>query len=434
MKPPQRYGALAMPIGGKIFQMTAIQQLRHHHRVTHTLMMRTEAQGRLPSDADIYELTNAASMGKPIGKAYIAALQAQYTELFPVNITVTDRANTEVVYASAGDRHTGTTVLREFASKVQKMRLLQYDLSVEGVGMAERNLPSAIGASMSGVRDPLGGAAVVPQRSSPLVAPCFLSMEQYEILHHVLTHAITDNEQALTMVHADELAMRNFRLISTCPTGAGAVHMRNGRTFASALRTHIKDDLGPQQVAEMRLIFDKNVAVIVVDEVSMFSGENLSLLDRRLRQLYSPSKVFGGMSVLLVGDFLQLRVIGGVDLYKVMYVARNAVEVQERACDAQLPPHQYVSHRCWRHFNFTCISLLGNWQLLTGDSLYDSHGDSLYIDCLVGTSLRCATSASSVRVPPVLAPSTCAMAAHLRLRCGHTSKMTLDHSRWLRCV
>ena len=59
----------------------------------------------------------------------------------------------------------------------------------------------------------------------------------------------------------------------------------------------------------------------------MFSGENLSLLDRRLRQLYSPSKVFGGMSVLLVGDFLQLRVIGGVDLYKVMYVARNAVEV-----------------------------------------------------------------------------------------------------------
>ena len=282
-----------------------------------------EAQGRLPSDADIYELTNAASMGKPIGKAYIAALQAQYTELFPVNITVTDRANTEVVYASAGDRHTGTTVLREFASKVQKMRLLQYDLSVEGVGMAESNLPSAIGASMSGVRDPLGGAAVVPQRSSPLVAPCFLSMEQYEILHHVLTHAITDNEQALTMVHApggcgkshvvmkiaDELAMRNFRLISTCPTGAGAVHMRNGRTFASALRTHIKDDLGPQQVAEMRLIFDKNVAVIVVDEVSMFSGENLSLLDRRLRQLYSPSKVFGGMSVLLVGDFLQLRVI-----------------------------------------------------------------------------------------------------------------------------
>ena len=36
-----------------------------------------EAQGRLPSDANIYEQTNAAFMGKPIGKAYIAALQAQ---------------------------------------------------------------------------------------------------------------------------------------------------------------------------------------------------------------------------------------------------------------------------------------------------------------------------------------------------------------------
>ena len=138
---------------------------------------------------------------------------------------------------------------------------------------------------------------------------------------------LVDAESHVVVKIADELAMRNFRLISTCPTGAGAVHMRNGHTFASALRIHIKDDIGPQQVAEMRVLFDKNVAVIIVDEVSMFSGKNLSLLDRRLRQLYSPSKVFGGMSVLLAGDFLQLRVIGGVDLYKVMYVTRNAVEV-----------------------------------------------------------------------------------------------------------
>ena len=68
--------------------------------------------------------------------------------------------------------------------------------------------------------------------------------------------------------------------------------------------------------------------VVVVDEVSMFSAQNLSQLDQRLRQLYDPSRVFGGISILLVGDFLQLRVIGGVDLYKVMYVARHAVEVR----------------------------------------------------------------------------------------------------------
>ena len=129
---------------------------------------------------------------------------------------------------------------------------------------------------------------------------------------------------------ADELATRKLCLVSTCPTGAGAVHMRKGRTFASALRTHIKDDLGPQQVAEMRTLFNMDVAVVVVDEVSMLSAENLTLLDRRLRQLYDPSKVFGGVSVLLVGDFLQLRVIGGADLYKIMYVARNAVEVSDQ--------------------------------------------------------------------------------------------------------
>ena len=52
--------------------------------------------------------------------------------------------------------------------------------------------------------------------------------------------------------------------------------------------------------------------------------------------------------------------------------------------------HEAVDNHLRHHFNFTCISLLGNWQLLTGDSLYDSHGDSLYIDCLVGTDCWCA--------------------------------------------
>ena len=133
-----------------------------------------EAQGRLPSDADIFELTNMAAMGKPIGKAHMAALQAQYAELFPVGVP--DRGNTEVVYASAHDHHAGATGLREFASKMQKMTL-QHQLTVDDVNRDDATLPSASDESMEGVHDPLGGAAAAQHRSSPLVAPCFLSME-----------------------------------------------------------------------------------------------------------------------------------------------------------------------------------------------------------------------------------------------------------------
>ena len=300
-----------------------------------------EAQGRLPSDSDVYLLANAAALGNPVSKAYIDVLQTQFANLFsvddgaPTSVESCAKASA-VVYAathhhSEHDCHSPVVPsLRQLATNLQKMTPQQHDDEED-----RHDRPDL--SCVTGVHDPLAG----PRHChTALVAPCFLSQEQYEILHHILSE-VTQSQQALTMVHApggcgksyvvvkttDELTTRSFRLVNTCPTGAGAVHMRNGRTFASAFKTHMRGDLSPQLVAEMRLLFTKDVVVVVVDEVSMFSAQNLSLLDQRLRQLYDPSRVFGGISILLVGDFLQLRVIGGVDLYKVMYVARDAVEV-----------------------------------------------------------------------------------------------------------
>ncbi len=59
--------------------------------------------------------------------------------------------------------------------------------------------------------------------------------------------------------------------------------------------------------------------IVVVDEVSMLSTQFLVLLDSRLRAIYTPDVPFGGISILLIGDFVQLPVTSGRDLWSVMY-------------------------------------------------------------------------------------------------------------------
>jgi PIF1-like helicase len=61
---------------------------------------------------------------------------------------------------------------------------------------------------------------------------------------------------------------------------------------------------------------------VIIDEDSMLSANFLVLLDQRLRAMYDATKPFGGISVLLVGDFLQLLVTAGTDLHRVIYGVR----------------------------------------------------------------------------------------------------------------
>ena len=59
--------------------------------------------------------------------------------------------------------------------------------------------------------------------------------------------------------------------------------------------------------------------LVVVDEVSMLSTQFLVLLDTRLQSMYKHDQSFGGISVLLIGDFIQLPVTTGCDFWSVMY-------------------------------------------------------------------------------------------------------------------
>ncbi len=59
--------------------------------------------------------------------------------------------------------------------------------------------------------------------------------------------------------------------------------------------------------------------MVVADEVSMLSAQFLVLLDKRLQSMYKPDQTFGGLCILLIGDFTQLPVTTGRALWSVMY-------------------------------------------------------------------------------------------------------------------
>ncbi len=59
--------------------------------------------------------------------------------------------------------------------------------------------------------------------------------------------------------------------------------------------------------------------LVVVDKVSMLSAQFLVLLDTRLQSMYKHNQSFGVISILLIGDFIQVPVTTGRDLWSVMY-------------------------------------------------------------------------------------------------------------------
>lgn len=58
--------------------------------------------------------------------------------------------------------------------------------------------------------------------------------------------------------------------VNMCPTGIGACHLVNGKTFHSAFKMFRKINISPNDLELLRLTFTDKVSVIVVDEVSMF--------------------------------------------------------------------------------------------------------------------------------------------------------------------
>ncbi len=100
----------------------------------------------------------------------------------------------------------------------------------------------------------------------------------------------------------------------TASTGIAATHI-GGMTIHAWSGIGIKDSLSPYDIEQIatRERVAKRIArakVLVIDEVSMLDARVFGMVDQVVRAVRKRDEPFGGMQVVLVGDFFQLPPIG----------------------------------------------------------------------------------------------------------------------------
>lgn len=112
----------------------------------------------------------------------------------------------------------------------------------------------------------------------------------------------------------------NSNCVLVCaPTGTAANNI-NGRTIHSLLRVPVAQflnyaGLSSYTLKQVRKEFE-NVHSVVIDEVSMVSGDMLTFISRRLSEIKDCDLPFGGCNIIAVGDFFQLRPVKGNFAFK----------------------------------------------------------------------------------------------------------------------
>ena len=114
--------------------------------------------------------------------------------------------------------------------------------------------------------------------------------------------------------YIDYLRARRVPVAVTASTGIAATHM-NGTTIHSWSGIGIKDELSDRDLTNLsrkQFLADrlKDTAVLVIDEISMLHAKQLNLVNQVLKHIRKNDKAFGGIQVVVAGDFFQLPPIG----------------------------------------------------------------------------------------------------------------------------
>src|ERR1035437_458221 len=129
--------------------------------------------------------------------------------------------------------------------------------------------------------------------------------------HNVyLTGSAGSGKTYLLNQYIDYLKKNKFEVAVTASTGIAATHMK-GITIHSWSGHGIRDVLTEETLAELeerRYLWDRiqRTKVLIIDEVSMLHHFRLDLVDMLVRRFKRDERPFGGMQVVLCGDFFQL--------------------------------------------------------------------------------------------------------------------------------
>lgn len=110
------------------------------------------------------------------------------------------------------------------------------------------------------------------------------------------------------------LQERKIRVAVTASTGIAATHL-NGMTIHAWSGIGVKNHLNLnhlQSLRERKYMRDKmdDVAVLIIDEISMLHRNQLGMVDEVLQYFKENTLPFGGIQVVFSGDFFQLPPIG----------------------------------------------------------------------------------------------------------------------------
>lgn len=110
--------------------------------------------------------------------------------------------------------------------------------------------------------------------------------------------------------YIDYLKSKNIGVAVTASTGIAATHM-NGQTIHSWLGMGIKDVLTEQDISKLKKKFFyrkrfSKTSILIIDEISMLHAHQLDMVNKICKAFKDPFLPFGGLQVILCGDFFQL--------------------------------------------------------------------------------------------------------------------------------
>ena len=135
------------------------------------------------------------------------------------------------------------------------------------------------------------------------------------------------------------LKARKVPVAITASTGIAATHM-NGMTIHTWAGMGIKDvltDHDLKNMKERKYLKEhlENAQVLIIDEISMLHAKQLNLVNQILKYFKESDDAFGGIQVIVAGDFFQLPPVGKNDERnrdKFCFMSEAWVEAKFRVC------------------------------------------------------------------------------------------------------
>lgn len=103
-------------------------------------------------------------------------------------------------------------------------------------------------------------------------------------------------------------------ILITAPTGTAAFGV-GGMTIHTALGFGFSSNITADKLNSLRMILER-LYVLIIDEISMVSSQMLQKINQRLQLIKQSDELFGGVTVIAVGDLYQLKPVEGSFVFK----------------------------------------------------------------------------------------------------------------------